>query len=161
MQRSLEQIVAAYGKDVPLERASTIPAAWYTDARVSELERSTVFKRSWQVAGRRDAVRAPGDYIACELAGGEPIVVSRADDRVLRAFFNVCRHHAAAVVTDAFTAEMARRHNDAQVASFGTRVVPEERILELAGIFLATPFDGGRHEPRVKKIAAYEEKRAR
>jgi choline monooxygenase len=101
MQRSLEQIIAAYQKDSPLERASTIPAAWYTDARVAELERLTVFKRSWQVAGRRDAVRAPGDYIACDLAGGEPIVVSRADDRVLRAFFNVCRHHAAAVVTDA------------------------------------------------------------
>ena len=74
---------------------------------------------------------------------------------------NKVRGIRAAVVTDAFTAEMARRHNDAQVASFGTRVVPEERILELAGIFLATPFDGGRHEPRVKKIAAYEEKRAR
>ena len=58
MQRSLEQIIAAYRKDSPLERASTIPAAWYTDARVSELERLTVFKRSWQVAGRRDAVRA-------------------------------------------------------------------------------------------------------
>ena len=67
----------------------------------------------------------------------------------------------AAVVTDAFTAEMARRHNDAQVASFGTRVVPEERILELAGIFLATPFDGGRHQPRVEKIAAYERRTAK
>jgi choline monooxygenase len=75
MQRSLEQIIDAYRKDAPLERASTIPAAWYTDARVLELERSTVFRRSWQVAGRLDAVRSPGDYLACELAGGEPMVV--------------------------------------------------------------------------------------
>ena len=67
----------------------------------------------------------------------------------------------AAVVTDAFTAEMARRHNDAQVASFGTRVVPVERILELAEVFLATPFDGGRHQPRVEKIAAYERRTAK
>jgi ribose 5-phosphate isomerase B len=62
----------------------------------------------------------------------------------------------AAVVTDAFTAEMARRHNDAQVASFGTRVLDEERILRFAEVFLATPFDGGRHQRRVEKMAALE-----
>ena len=62
----------------------------------------------------------------------------------------------AAVVTDDFTAEMARRHNDANVASFGTRVLAEERILALAGIFLSTPFDGGRHLRRVEKIGIYE-----
>jgi ribose 5-phosphate isomerase B len=62
----------------------------------------------------------------------------------------------AAVVTDDFTAEMARRHNDANVGSFGSRVLPTERILRLAGIFVATPFDGGRHAGRVGKIAAYE-----
>ena len=56
----------------------------------------------------------------------------------------------AAVVTDDFTAEMARRHNDANVASFGTRVLAEERIRGLAAIFLATPFDGGRHLRRVE-----------
>ena len=65
----------------------------------------------------------------------------------------------AAVVTDAFTAEMARRHNDAQVASFGSRVLDEARIREFATIFLATPFDGGRHLRRVEKIAAYEKAR--
>jgi ribose 5-phosphate isomerase B len=66
----------------------------------------------------------------------------------------------AAVVTDAFTAEMARRHNDANVASFGTRVLPEEAIRRLAAAFLETPFDGGRHARRVGKIAAYERRGA-
>jgi len=65
----------------------------------------------------------------------------------------------AAVVTDAFTAEMARRHNDAQIASFGSRVLDEARIKEFASIFLATPFDGGRHLRRVEKIGEYERKR--
>lgn len=65
----------------------------------------------------------------------------------------------AAVVTDDFTAEMARRHNDANVASFGSRVLPVERILALASVFLATPFDGGRHLGRIGKIAAYEKAR--
>jgi len=100
MQRSLEQIVHAYRTDAPLAQASTIPAAWYTDPRILELELGTVFMRSWQVAGRLDELRAPGDYIAGELPGGEPIVVARAEDGGLRGFFNVCRHHAAAVVTD-------------------------------------------------------------
>jgi ribose 5-phosphate isomerase B len=64
----------------------------------------------------------------------------------------------AAVVTDDFTAEMARRHNDANVASFGTRVLTVERILGLARVFLETPFDGGRHQRRVEKIAEVEKR---
>src|SRR5262249_54861717 len=62
-------------------------------------ERRTLFARSWQMAGRADQVREPGQYITCELAG-EPILVIRGSDHVLRAFFNVCRHHAAAVITE-------------------------------------------------------------
>lgn len=65
----------------------------------------------------------------------------------------------AAVVTDDFTAEMARRHNDANVASFGARVLTEEHIRRLATIFMDTPFDGGRHQRRVEKIAEYERRR--
>jgi choline monooxygenase len=96
---SLEHIVNRYRADTPLTQASTIPAAWYTDPRVLELEYRTVFRRSWQVAGRVDELAAPGDYITCELPGGEPVVVVHGADHVVRAFFNVCRHHAAAVVT--------------------------------------------------------------
>jgi choline monooxygenase len=96
---SLDQIVSRYRADTPLAQASTIPAAWYIDPRVLELEYRTVFRRSWQVAGRIDELETPGDYITCELPGGEPIVVVHGADHVVRAFFNVCRHHAAAVVT--------------------------------------------------------------
>ena len=64
----------------------------------------------------------------------------------------------AAVISDDFTAEMARRHNDANVGSFGSRVLPEERILRYAALFLATPFEGGRHVKRLEKIAALEKK---
>jgi choline monooxygenase len=96
----LQQIIAAYERDAPLAQAHTIPADWYTDPRVFDLERRTVFTRSWQVAARTDELRAPGDYVACELANGEPVLVVRAEDETLRGFFNVCRHHAAAVVPD-------------------------------------------------------------
>jgi len=93
------EIVDRYKRDAPLAQASTIPADWYLDRRILELERRTVFARSWQLAGRLDQVRRPGQYLSCELADGEPVVVVRGDDDVVRAFFNVCRHHAAAVVT--------------------------------------------------------------
>src|SRR5688572_27560335 len=101
MHESLADVIAAYDPDAPLERASTIPATWYVDPRVEDLERRAVFARSWQVAGRCEQLRRPGDFVACELPGGAPVVVVRGADEALRAFFNVCRHHAAAVVTAA------------------------------------------------------------
>ena len=100
MPRPLQEIVNVYQRDTPLARAHTIPAAWYTDARILELERHTVFSSSWQLAGRIEQLRAPGDYVASEVSSGEPIIVARAQDDGLRGFFNVCRHHAAAVVAD-------------------------------------------------------------
>jgi ribose 5-phosphate isomerase B len=62
----------------------------------------------------------------------------------------------AALVHDGFTAEMSRRHNDANVLVLGARVLAEERIKDLARVWLETPFDGGRHEKRLGKIGAYE-----
>jgi choline monooxygenase len=101
MHRSLEEIIHAYAQDAPLERASTIPSAWYVDPRVMELERRTTFSRAWQVAGRVDQVREAGGFCTSELASAEPVVIVRGDDKVVRGFFNVCRHHAAAVATEA------------------------------------------------------------
>jgi choline monooxygenase len=100
MERSLDQIIGLYDASAPLAQASTIPAPWYTDPRILELELRTVFRRAWQCAGRLEQLLRPGDYISGELPGGEPVVVVRGWDGQLRAFFNVCRHHAAAVVTD-------------------------------------------------------------
>ena len=58
-----------------------------------------MFSNTWQLAARTDQVTQPGQYVTTDVAG-EPIVVVRGNDRVLRAFFNVCRHHAAAVMTE-------------------------------------------------------------
>ena len=99
MKPSLSEVIDSYDPDAPLAEASTIPAAWYVDPRILELELKTVFPRSWQIAGRAEQVRNPGQYITRELAE-EPVVVVRGSDGVLRGFFNVCRHHAAAVMTE-------------------------------------------------------------
>jgi choline monooxygenase len=99
IQNFVNQIVEDYNPNAPLAEASTPPSSWYTDPRFIELERWTVFTRSWQMVGRAEQIREPGQYITCDLAG-EPILVVRGNDGVLRGFFNVCRHHAAAVMTE-------------------------------------------------------------
>lgn len=55
----------------------------------------------------------------------------------------------AAVLSDTFSAEMTRRHNNANVLCLGGRVVSEAEAVELALLFVATPFEGGRHERRI------------
>jgi len=92
----VRQEVDRFDPAVPIERALTPPASWYTEPRFFEHERATVFRRTWQPAGRLDQLQNPGDYVAGEFAG-EPFVVVR-DGEALRAFFNVCRHHASCIV---------------------------------------------------------------
>ena len=58
----------------------------------------------------------------------------------------------AAVISNEFTAEMARAHNDANVACFGERVIGVDGIAKLLAVFLDTDFDGDRHTRRVEKI---------
>lgn len=56
------------------------------------------------------------------------------------------------VIRDEQDAEMTRRHNDANVACFGERVTSSEDAIRALAVFLATPFEGGRHESRVEQL---------
>lgn len=62
----------------------------------------------------------------------------------------------AALCTNEFCAEMARRHNDANILCLGGRVISEKTAVLLSEIFLKTPFDGGRHEKRLEQIRKIE-----
>lgn len=99
MERSVSDVINLYNPQDPLERAWTIPAPWYFDPRVARLEQDSVFAATWQVVGRADQVRENGQFFTADLAG-EPLVIARGDDGQLHAFYNVCRHHAAAVVPE-------------------------------------------------------------
>lgn len=98
---------ADYTFEPSLARASTIPARWYTDPEMLPLERRRIFHRTWQPAGYADAVAAPGAYFACEIAG-EPVLVTRAKDGVLRAMSNVCRHRGAVIAEGKGDAQVLR-----------------------------------------------------
>ncbi len=95
----LRALIESYDAAAALESATTPPSAWYTDSRIYELERRAVFGSTWQMVGRAEQLMGAGQYITADVAG-EPIVVVRGRDGVIRGFFNVCRHHAAEVVTE-------------------------------------------------------------
>ncbi|RLI97635.1 MAG: ribose 5-phosphate isomerase B [Candidatus Aenigmatarchaeota archaeon] len=60
----------------------------------------------------------------------------------------------AAVCWDEKSAEMSRRHNDANILCIGARLIDQELALRIVDVWLSTGFDGGRHVKRVKKINA-------
>jgi len=96
INQDLAALLALYDDTAPLAEAHTIPAPWYIDSRLASLEDRHVFGGNWQAIGRTGQVVNAGDYFTAELAG-EPILIVRGADGQLRAFYNVCRHHAAAV----------------------------------------------------------------
>lgn len=63
----------------------------------------------------------------------------------------------AALCHDAFTAEMARRHNDANVLCLGARSTGVGVAEQVVRIFLETPFEGGRHQRRADRIETERE----
>lgn len=62
----------------------------------------------------------------------------------------------AAPVSDTFSAEMARKHNNANILALGERVVGEGLALKIVDEFLGAEFEGGRHAGRVDKIKIIE-----
>ena len=66
----------------------------------------------------------------------------------------------AALCHDEYTARLARRHNDANLLSLGARVVATELALDIVDVFLATPFEGGRHVARIGELAVIEAEEA-
>jgi ribose 5-phosphate isomerase B len=98
-----------------------------------------------------------------DIANALAAVVSAGDDRRglllcgtgIGASIAANRHRRvrAALCHSAETARMARQHNDANVLVLGGRVIDPDTARECLRVFLDTAFLGGRHEPRVAKLA--------
>ena len=71
---------------------------------------------------------------------------------------NNVRGVRSALSHSAMTAHMAREHNDANVLALGARVVTESESLAIVQEFLSVEFAGGRHQRRVEKITALDER---
>ena len=61
-----------------------------------------------------------------------------------------------ALVQDSYSAEMAKRHNNANMLSFGGRIEYKEDPLKILDAFIDAQFEGGRHQRRIDKITALE-----
>jgi ribose 5-phosphate isomerase B len=87
---------------------------------------------------------ASGEYEKGVLICGSGIGMSIAANRF--------RGVRAALCHDHFTAELSRRHNNANILVVGARVTGEGLALEILKVFLKTEFEGGRHKMRIDKI---------
>jgi nitrite reductase/ring-hydroxylating ferredoxin subunit len=79
------------------EESAGLPAAWYTRPEIFARERRAIFAGAWQLLGRRDQLKNPGDYIAASL-GGWSVFAMLDDEGSLGAFQNVCRHQGLPVL---------------------------------------------------------------
>ena len=111
----------------------------------------------------------PVDYPAFCASCGRTVVAGEADLGVVvggsgqgeQIAANKVHGVRAALAHNEYTARLARQHNDANVISIGARVTAEELALSFVDIFIATPFEGGRHVARVEQVAAIEAEECR
>src|SRR5436190_4929469 len=126
---------------------------------------ATIVRLGHDVDDRGTFSDTPTDYppICAEVAR---LVVSGKADRGIvlggsgqgeQIAANKVRGTRAALCNDLFTTRVSRTHNDANVLAMGGRIVAEGLADEILRLWLATPFEGGRHERRVKQIAEIEQ----
>jgi len=131
-----------------------------------------MFERALRDAGHAVTVLGatsedePFDYTEVSEAVARAVSEGRADRGIIVAgsgngeaiVANKIHGVRAAVCNDLYTAEMARRHNDSNILCVGQRACGEAVAAKILEIWLATPFDGGRHAARIANIAALEER---
>lgn len=77
-----------------LRQGYTLPAEWYTDPALFQVERARIFRRSWQFAGYIEQLAERGDYFTTRV-GDVPLVLTRDQAGAIHAFVNVCRHRGS------------------------------------------------------------------
>lgn len=96
----VRDIAAGYHRDPA--RSRSLRAAAYVQDTWAEADREAIFARTWQWVCHVEQLAAPGSYVAATVAG-MPVAVVRGRDRLLRAFYNVCKHRAHELLSGAGT----------------------------------------------------------
>ena len=73
------------------EYSATLPSHYYCAPEIYQREKEEIFFKSWQYAGALEDLQKPGDYVTSRIFD-QQILVLRAKDGDLRAFYNVCMH---------------------------------------------------------------------
>ena len=93
-----------------IESAHTLASKFYTDPSILDVEKSRIFRRTWQLVGTLNqpcgegtnangdprTIADPESFFTADVSG-EPVVIVRDKQGVLRAFSNVCRHRAGPI----------------------------------------------------------------
>ncbi len=106
----------------------------------------------------------PSDYPDVSWLGGQAVATGDCQRGILICGTGIGASIAAnkiagiraALVHDEAAAESSRRHNDANVLCLAGDALSDEQVRRITDAWLAGPFDGGRHERRVRKIGAIE-----
>src|SRR5689334_14423637 len=85
---------------LPESLIATLPGSSYTDPGVFAQEQEHIFETMWFCVARASDLPKPGAFRTVDV-GRESILVTRARDNSVRAYFNVCRHRGAKLCTDA------------------------------------------------------------
>jgi len=80
-------------------QGSALPNAAYTDSAFFKLEQNSLFKNTWVFAAYAHKLPNVGDLLPVEVAG-QPILLAKSNETVIRAFHNVCRHRGAKLVDE-------------------------------------------------------------
>lgn len=101
----IDAFLSDFDPQQEIEYSWTPPSSWYTDPEFHRAELERLFHRHWLYLGPAEELEGPGDYVTHELVG-QPVVVTKDESGQLRAFHNVCRHHAACVASGKGNAEV-------------------------------------------------------
>ena len=96
-------------KETGLNEATTLPASYYHDPHIYQLEREKIFSKTWQLFTHSSLISPPpssspgrgGEVMAGTIAE-YPLVVIRDRDGELRGFHNVCRHRGGPLMWDGY-----------------------------------------------------------
>ena len=97
--RSANDLVGGINERMEAATVWALPARWYADPDIYQIERRSIFSRHWLWIGRENEVAEPGQYITAAPAEF-PLFVRRSEDGELRGFHNVCRHRASKLLTE-------------------------------------------------------------
>lgn len=111
----------------------------------------------------------PVDYPQFSAAAAKAVIDGRADRGIVlggsgqgeQIAANKVHGIRASLCNDLYTARLARQHNDANVLGMGARIVAPTLAMEIVRVWLATPFEGGRHVRRLEQITAIEQEEER
>ena len=91
--KCLEELLGDFAAyvDMPETSCFSLPPDAYLSPDLNALEVRAIFERSWLCVGREEYAPTPGDYYTMDVMG-EPVVIVRGTDGIIRALNTACRH---------------------------------------------------------------------